>query len=645
MAKKNLKQKSALKTTLRLTMLAAVSAATGLVVLLIIVFNLAKEEEGNAQTSMTFKQATTIQDTTRILRGSINQKVIGVVVETSGKGTPVKVNSMTFTAKGTSLPIENNIENARLWYTGNDPEFTLQQTVGTTVNKLSDQAFVFSASMALLPGKNYFWLTVDVKPDAAFNPGMVDASCKEIRVGAIAYLPLVADPIGKRYLQANVPYFSMGNFALNKPHSWNSKRDGTGAAPRNMNESRNSYFIQAGHRMISATGSNLQTLVVEKGGELKITSPLRLNAMYVACGGVVQQDTAVMDFYCFNEFFMDNGAMYIHNNTGKMPGLRCFFAPKSSQVFFNYSEASFSSEINYGNVIIDAMKAGELNLGGRLTNVQGDFEIRRTGQGKRGVYFSGLNTLSVEGSLVLTGGTFGGASEGQLTCNVGRNLIVKGGQFTDVMMDAKKSSMVTNISGDVLLLGGSVIMDLSPMSVMNFVGDGTTRWVQKTACDVRLGNTNVTSGHTLWIKGENFADVSKDRTLNVMAGAEMLCEQVVVKGKGNFHLHEKALLGIGHTEGIYSKGELGNIQTSGRQFHSGATYYYYTSSQPQQTGIFTTYPKENAVYRLIVNKEQSTHVLNLSQNMAVDGQCKVNLGDIRNNGFELKMAPVGNSSN
>ena len=126
MAKKNLKQKSALKTTLRLTMLAAVSAATGLVVLLIIVFNLAKEEEGNAQTSMTFKQATTIQDTTRILRGSINQKVIGVVVETSGKGTPVKVNSMTFTAKGTSLPIENNIENARLWYTGNDPEFIKQ---------------------------------------------------------------------------------------------------------------------------------------------------------------------------------------------------------------------------------------------------------------------------------------------------------------------------------------------------------------------------------------------------------------------------------------------------------------------------------------------------------------------------------------
>jgi hypothetical protein len=103
MAKKNLKQKSALKTTLRLTMLAAVSAATGLVVLLIIVFNLAKEEEGNAQTSMTFKQATTIQDTTRILRGSINQKVIGVVVETSGKGTPVKVNSMTFTGEGNFL--------------------------------------------------------------------------------------------------------------------------------------------------------------------------------------------------------------------------------------------------------------------------------------------------------------------------------------------------------------------------------------------------------------------------------------------------------------------------------------------------------------------------------------------------------------
>ncbi|MBK9638958.1 MAG: hypothetical protein IPO63_14570 [Bacteroidetes bacterium] len=218
------------------------------------------------------------------------------MVETSGKGTPIKVNSFTFSAAGTSLPVEQNIENARLWYTGNDPEFSIQQNVGTTIPTINDKPFVFSASQTLLPGKNFFWLTFDVLTNANSTPGTIDAICKEIRIGAISYLPTVGDPIGKRFVQSNIPFYSMGNFSLSKVNSWNSKRDGSGMPPRQMNEVRNSYFIQSGHRMISSTGSNLQTLVIEKGGELRITSPLRLNAMYVAFGGVVQMDTSINDF-------------------------------------------------------------------------------------------------------------------------------------------------------------------------------------------------------------------------------------------------------------------------------------------------------------------------------------------------------------
>ena len=212
MARKNLRQQTALKTKLRLTFIATTAAISGLVVLLIVVFNLTKKEEGRAATSMTFKQATTFQDTSGVLRGSINQKVIGVVVETSGKGTPVKVNSFTFSAIGTSMPIEQNIENARLWYTGNDPDFSIQQIVGTTIPALNDKPFVFSASQTLLPGKNFFWLTFDVLTNANSTPGTVDAICKEIRIGAISYLPVVGDPIGKRFVQSNIPFYSVGTY-------------------------------------------------------------------------------------------------------------------------------------------------------------------------------------------------------------------------------------------------------------------------------------------------------------------------------------------------------------------------------------------------------------------------------------------------
>lgn len=639
MAKKNLRQHSALKTKLRLTLIATMIAITGLVVLLIVVFNMTQQEQGKAASAMTFKQAITIQDTTGILRGSINQKVIGVIVEANGKGTPIKLNSITFSATGTSLPVEKNIENARLWYTGNDPEFSIQQTVGATIQTITDKPFVFAANQTLLPGKNFFWLTFDVMAEAAAAPGIVDAACKEIRIGAISYLPIVGDPIGKRFVQANIPYYSMGNFSLSKVNSWNSKRDGSGVPPRQMNEVRNSYFIQAGHRMISSTGSNLQTLVVEKGGELRITSPLRLNAMHVAFGGVVQMDTSINDFYSFNEFQMAYGATYIHNNTGWFPGLNNTLNPRSTQLFFKYGANTFRPEIKYGNVVLDASEVTTEDLGGKLETIQGDFEIRKTGNGSQGIYFSGDNSLQINGNFVQIGGRFLGGYQGSFTCQVNEDFILKGGEFNDVKKDnsKQKATLKLNVSEDVILLNGTFVSDLSATSEFILTGPGSSRWIQKPVCRVTLGNVTIAKKHALQIKGDSFGEISKGRIFQVSDGAEFYCEQVVIKGEGAFVLESNAMLGIGHPQGIYSHGGKGNIQTAKRSFNSGATYYYYTSSQPQETGVFQTEPKQNVIAKLVVHKTSTSQVLNLSQNMMVESPCMVTLGDIRSNGFELKI--------
>ncbi len=639
MARKNLRQQTALKTKLRLTFIATTAAISGLVVLLIVVFNLTKKEEGRAATSMTFKQATTFQDTSGVLRGSINQKVIGVVVETSGKGTPVKVNSFTFSAIGTSMPIEQNIENARLWYTGNDPDFSIQQIVGTTIPTLNDKPFVFSASQTLLPGKNFFWLTFDVLTNANSTPGTVDAICKEIRIGAISYLPVVGDPIGKRFVQSNIPFYSMGNFSLSKVNSWNSKRDGSGMPPRQMNEVRNSYFIQSGHRMISSTGSNLQTLVIEKGGELRITSPLRLNAMYVAFGGVVQMDTSINDFYSFNEFYMDNGAMYIHNSTGWFPGLKNRLSPNSTQLFFKYGSSTFRPEINFGNLVLDATDVSSLDLGGKIEQIQGDFEIRKTGTELSGIFFSGNNSLNIKGSFIQMGGLFFGATNGILTCSVAQDFIFKGGEFYDVKLEKSKSKagLKMNVKEDVILLNGIFTTDKSTTSEFILTGTGTSRWIQKPLCKAKLGNVTVANNHVLQIKGETFGDISKGHTFQISEGAELYCEKVVVKGEGEFVLENNAMLAIGHPEGIYSNGSKGNIQTEKRSFNSGATYYYYLNSNPQETGVFQTQPKQNVIGKLVVNKAGTSQVLNLSQNLVLESPCMVTLGDIRSNGFELKV--------
>jgi hypothetical protein len=642
MARKNLRQQTALKTKLRLTFIATTAAISGLVVLLIVVFNLTKKEEGRAATSMTYKQSTTFQDTSGVLRGSINQKVIGVLVETSGKGTPVKINSFTFSAAGTSIPIEQNIENARLWYTGNDPEFSIQQIVGTTIPTINDKPFVFSASQTLLPGKNFFWLTFDVFTNANSTPGTVDAMCKEIRIGAISYLPVVVDPIGKRFVQSNIPFYSMGNFSLGKVNSWNSKRDGSGMSPRQMNEVRNSYFIQSGHRMISSTGSNLQTLVIEKGGELRITSPLRLNAIYVAFGGVVQMDTSINDFYSFNEFYMDNGALYIHNSTGWFPGLKNRLSPKSTQLFFKYGSNTFRPEINFGNLVLDAVDVSSIDLGGKVEQIQGDFEIRKTGKDLSGIFFTGSNSLNIHGSFIQMGGLFFGATNGNLTCSVGQDFILKGGEFYDAKMDKtkQKAALKMHVKEDVILLSGIFTTDRSATSEFIMSGSGTSRWIQKPLCKANLGNVTVANNHVLQIKGEIFGNISKGSTFQISDGAELYCEKVVVNGEGEFVLENNTMLAIGHPEGIYSSGSKGNIQTEKRTFNSGATYYYYLNSNPQETGIFQTQPKQNVIGKLVVNKAGTSQVLNLSQNLVLESPCMITLGDIRSNGFELKVKEV-----
>ncbi|MBK9638428.1 MAG: hypothetical protein IPO63_11680 [Bacteroidetes bacterium] len=142
-------------------------------------------------------------------------------------------------------------------------------------------------------------------------------------------------------------------------------------------------------------------------------------------------DTSINDFYSFNEFYMDNGAMYIHNSTGWFPGLKNTLCPKSTQLFFKYGTSTFRSEINFGNLVLDAADVSSIDLGGKVEHIQGDFEIRKTGKDLSGIFFSGNSTLNIHGSFIQMGGLFFGASSGNLTCSVDQDFILKGGEFYD----------------------------------------------------------------------------------------------------------------------------------------------------------------------------------------------------------------------
>lgn len=640
---KGFKQRSTLKNRLKLTMIAAIASISGLVVMLLIIFNLTKEEESKADNAMTFKGADTMQDTSKVLRGSINQRIIGVMIETNGKGNSLKLGSIKFNAKGTSQPVANAVENARLWYTGTSNDFNLNQQVGNTIIKITESSFSFNSTLLLATGRNYFWLTFDIKAEAPSGPGFIDAQCEEISIGAITYSPYVTAPEGKRFTESNIPYYSIGNNVVNNVNAWNSKRDGTGTSPKSLQTARHTYFVQAGHHMINSSATNLHALVVEKGGELRITSPLRISNMNIACGGTVQMDATVTDYYSFEDFTMDNGANYIHNNTGYMPGLHCNFAASSNQVFFQYGKATFPDCIAWGNLTIDATSPINLDLENCISTIKGNFEIKRTAKDNY-IYIGQGDTISVGGSLIVSGGKFmgiAGTGKGMLVLNVANNVMVKSGAMYDAgFISNETAGTILNVKGNVNLMAGTFDFARSKAgrSVINFCNvNDESHWNQKNSCEVALSNLNILENCVLHITGDKLGDIASGNVLHVNRRAKLMCGKYPVAGEGGFELDDFATLGIGHPAGISSMEQSGNIITAKRLFHSGAYYYYYMGENPQQTGLFDTKPDQKTIRSLIIQKDKQTQTVSLSQELAVTEPVKINRGDLDQSSNKLTL--------
>ncbi len=632
------------KTSLKLTLVAASASLAGLVILLIVVFNMTQNEQGHAaQSVMTFKNAETFQETTSVLRGSSNQKVIKVIVETIGTGKSVKMASMKFSTKGTSLPVEQNIENARLWFTGNDPNFIPSQQIGLTISKVTDHPFEVVTNQELLTGKNYFWLTVDVKPDANYSAAAIDATCEDFRIGAISYQPLISDPLGKRFIEANIPYYSTGNYSVNNLNAWNSRRDGNGVPPKQLHASRNSYFIQAGHHMISSTGTSLQTLIVERGGDLRITAPLRLNYMGIAYGGVLENDMQEKDVHCFSYFSMDNGSSYIHNTLADFPGTSCVFEPKSNQTFFQLGDLNIARPIEWGNVNLEIQSEGITNIKGVFNHILGDLEIRKTGSSGGYCMVDATENIKIDGSLLITGGEFKGVkskSNDKLTFTIGKNVVVNGGYFADADILNNSGSTDLNVAGDAIFIAGTFNMTRGNQSVLKFEKGSISKWIQKAEPNVILGNVIVTKNHELQIKSESMGDISSGHKLIIEPHASLMCGNAVIYGEGEFHLSDQSTLGVGHQQGIASKGQKGNIRTTDRYYSSGATYVYYTQSQPQETGVFSTAPTEKTIRCLVLNKEKPGLALSLSSDLVISDKIQIYKGDLKEGEYDLQLPAV-----
>lgn len=148
--------------------------------------------------------------TLKIGKGTSNNMIIGVVVNTSANGSPVNVTQLDFNVNGTTDTAD--IRNIKVWYTGANNQFNTGTQVGATLPFLpGSTSFNIPASRTLLNGANYFWLTYDIVP-TALSGNLVDAECVSVYLDGIPFIPSVPAPSGAQAIRDDycVPHYTSG---------------------------------------------------------------------------------------------------------------------------------------------------------------------------------------------------------------------------------------------------------------------------------------------------------------------------------------------------------------------------------------------------------------------------------------------------
>lgn len=646
--KKFLMQSPQLRLNLRLAFIIGASSLAGLVALLLVVFNVSKQEYSRAGTStMQFINAEVLQDTVSAWRGSLNNPIICLVVETRGNVNPVKLNSILVSLNGSMKPFAKNFENITIWSTGGNKNFSMATPVVSNLNP-AENAFKVELNKSLQHGNNYFWITADIKPWAQPN-GILDAEINSIVVSGTSYLPLIAAPPGNKKIKNNAAFYSTGNGEFSNLEMWNSQRDGHGQMPAQLNKENTCFFIQRGHELTVRQPAEVYATLLEDGAKLTINSALSANELLVSTGGLLQLNEIESVQPKFEKLTLSDGSNYMHNSNARFPAEAAAMAKGSTVVFTNYSPATFDNEFVWGNVLIDAANGIDAEIGRTFKSVKGNLELRNTGKGI--LYTQDVSIMSIKGSFIISGGNFEGVRKvnSKLVLNIGGDLIVKSGSLKDVQNDHTPGARSTlNVNGDVMLLGGITNLGnaMDDGSFINLTGLENTevKWMQQASAQVMLCNVAIKPEKEVFLKGVKMGELSAGKMITVERNAKLWCAAFPVTGKGRFILMDMATIGIGHPKGINTQKDEGNILTAERSFNSGANYIYYSNSNPQETGNFITAPIDGNVRNIIVKKDAPGQLVVLSKDFFVTEQVKIGMGDLNRGNFRIKLSDVSESN-
>jgi hypothetical protein len=166
------------------------------------------------EANMVFSSLTAAQPlTTDVNQNSFNSPILRLEINTAGTANPISATSFTFNTNGSTNTTD--ISNARLWYTGIDPNFSTARQVGLTEGN-PNGSFTITGDQPLPSGIAYFWLSYDIPSNATLN-NFIDAELTSVTIGGTARTPTVSAPAGNRKIIAascTTPTISVSNSTI-----------------------------------------------------------------------------------------------------------------------------------------------------------------------------------------------------------------------------------------------------------------------------------------------------------------------------------------------------------------------------------------------------------------------------------------------
>jgi PKD repeat protein len=134
-----------------------------------------------------------------IFRPLANQQIIRMNIATTGVLNPLTATAFYLSTAGTTSLAD--ISNAKLWTTGNSPNFNpaTATLVGTQISTPGASLAFTGLSNALSEGNNYFFMTYDLSLTSVLG-NVADATFDSVKVGSTTFIPTLSNPTPSRII-------------------------------------------------------------------------------------------------------------------------------------------------------------------------------------------------------------------------------------------------------------------------------------------------------------------------------------------------------------------------------------------------------------------------------------------------------------